>query len=404
MTGPGPSLDASVRSDGSRCPVCGGWRAAELAEIRGIPLFCNRIFRTRAAALSAPRGDILLSGCLDCGHVFNRAYDPAALDYATEYENSLHFSGRYRIYAEETVCRLGARLGAGSKVVDIGSGRGDFLAMLCRHAGCAGTGYDPSQAGGTIVADGPVRVDLVGRPAEAADLAAADLVSCRHVLEHLANPMELLTDVALACRPGATLFLEVPNGLFTIDRLSIWDLIYEHVSYFTPASLCWALARAGFVSDGVHEAFGGQFLWAEAQRSDKAEPEPECGGLEASFSRYPARHAGILEEWRRRISIELAAGRRLAVWGAGSKGVMFLNLLDLKVGGGVEWAIDINPRKTGALIAGTGQEIVAPERLPEIRPDVLLVMNPEYRREIGDIVAGLGLDIPMILVCDGGPA
>lgn len=404
MTGPGASLDASVRSGGSRCPVCGGRRAAELAEIRGVPLFCNRISRTRAAALSASRGDILLSGCLVCGHVFNRAYDPAALDYATEYENSLHFSGRYRAYAEETVRRLATRLDSGSKVVDIGSGRGDFLEMLCRHSGCAGTGYDPSQAGGMIVADGPIRVDLVGRPTEAADLAAADLVSCRHVLEHLADPMELLAEVGLACRPGAVFFLEVPNGLFTIDRLSVWDLIYEHVSYFTPASLRWALARAGFTSDGVHEDFGGQFLWTEARRSRGERPGPECGGLEDSFSRYPARHSGILEEWRRRISVELSAGRRLAVWGAGSKGVMFLNLLDLKAGGGVDWAIDINPRKAGAFVAGTGQEIVTPDRLPEIRPDVLLVMNPEYRPEIGDAVAGLGLDIPMIPVCDGGSA
>jgi C-methyltransferase C-terminal domain len=53
--------------------------------------------------------------------------------------------------------------------------------------------------------------------------------------------------------------------------------------------------------------------------------------------------------------------------------------------------VDINPRKQGHYVAGTGQTIVGPKRLHAFRPDVVLVMNPLYRREILQALQGLGV-------------
>ena len=51
---------------------------------------------------------------------------------------------------------------------------------------------------------------------------------------------------SLADRADAVVFFEVPNGLFTLDRLGIWDIIHEHVSYVMPSSLVQAFQCAGF--------------------------------------------------------------------------------------------------------------------------------------------------------------
>ena len=52
--------------------------------------------------------------------------------------------------------------------------------------------------------------------------------------------------------------------------------------------------------------------------------------------------------------------------------------------------MDINPRKQGMYVAGTGQQIVPPEFLKYYQPDVVIVMNPIYESEIRQIIEGLG--------------
>jgi len=60
--------------------------------------------------------------------------------------------------------------------------------------------------------------------------------------------------------------------------------------------------------------------------------------------------------------------------------VSFLDLLE--IADSIEAVVDVNPGKQGSHLAGSGLEIVAPESLRELRPDVVIVMNPIYREEI----------------------
>jgi hypothetical protein len=93
--------------------------------------------------------------------------------------------------------------------------------------------------------------------------------------------------------------------------------------------------------------------------------------------------------WRRKLEQLESEGRRVVLWGAGSKGVTFLNAF--KHCGQIEFAVDINPRKQGLYVPGTGQKIVAPEFLKDYQPDVVLVMNPLYMAEIQKLAKKLKL-------------
>jgi hypothetical protein len=57
----------------------------------------------------------------------------------------------------------------------------------------------------------------------------------------------------------------------------------------------------------------------------------------------------------------------------------------------IEYAVDINPFKTGKFMAGTGQQIVAPEFLVDYKPDLVIAMNPIYLDEIRAKLDELGL-------------
>ena len=57
----------------------------------------------------------------------------------------------------------------------------------------------------------------------------------------------------------------------------------------------------------------------------------------------------------------------------------------------IQSVVDINPRKHGKYVPGTGQPVVGPKDLVDSPPDIVLVMNPIYRDEIAGLIAELGI-------------
>jgi 2-polyprenyl-3-methyl-5-hydroxy-6-metoxy-1,4-benzoquinol methylase len=378
---------------GDSCLVCGGTSLEPLVSILDVPALCNRLCASEAEAASAPRGDIRLMYCLDCGHVVNAAFDQARVNYDGRFENTLTFSPRYRQYADVTADRVINRYGLrGKRIVEIGCGNGDFLRLLCA-VGNHGEGYDPSQSGSRS-AVGRGSIEIIGRNFAVEDARGADFVCCRHVLEHLAEPMDLLRQLrdSMAINVDAVVFFEVPNGLFTFDRLGIWDIIHEHVSYFTPFSLARAFEDAGFTVCCAEAAFDDQYLWLEARIEGQA---PSTGlpkrAPDELYTSFRARFADKIARWRQRIDQLRCDGGHAAIWGAGAKGVMFLNLLKVTPDAGVDWVVDINPRKHGHFVPLMGQRITGPDCLLQNPPNLVIVMNPEYEREVRSMIDGLGI-------------
>ena len=83
------------------------------------------------------------------------------------------------------------------------------------------------------------------------------------------------------------------------------------------------------------------------------------------------------------------------MWGAGSKGVTFLNML--KVHDEIEYVIDMNPRKQSRYVPGTGQRIVSPEELRHAQPDLIIVMNAIYRNEIRQMMSSMHVRAPLLM-------
>ena len=387
----------TVAKAGDNCLICAEKLVEPLLAISDVPTLCNRLCVSEADATNAPRGDISLSYCPDCGHIVNSGFDHTLVNYDGLFENTLTFSSRYRQHAETTADRVVKRYGLRAKrIVEIGCGNGDFLRLLC-GTGNHGEGYDPSQPTSRYAA-GNGSVEIIGRNFAAEDANGADFVCCRHVLEHLPDPMELLQQLreSIAVKGDAVVLFEVPNGLFTLERLGIWDIIHEHVSYFTPCSLVRAFHEAGFTVCCLESAFDDQYLWLEARIDGGASPfGPPRRPPDALYSSFGARFADKVAQWRQRIEELKSDHRTVVIWGAGAKGVMFLNLLRMTAGSGIDWVVDINPRKQGHFVPLMGQRIVGPDFLSRHPPDLVVVMNPEYESEIRSMIGemGIGCDV-----------
>ena len=395
---------------GNRCPVCGGGPVRGFAQVPDVPVHCHLLMRTREAARAAPRGRIELGFCRDCGHVFNLAFDPARMRYDEDYENALDFSPHFQGYAASLAQRLVDRYDLhGKTVVELGCGDGAFLHRICRLGDNRGVGFDPGRRPDAAAMDGPpdaaaaegAPVTILGETYSTKHAGLRpDLVCCRHVLEHVADPRAFLADVraVLGGRSGTALYFEVPNGAFTWRDNGIWDLIYEHFSYFSARSLDALFRASGFDVVDIHEAYDGQFLGIEARPGDGPGETPAAHGPapDATIKAFARAYREKCDTWRKTLDGLAERGERAVVWGAGSKAVSFLNTFFPPDDGSpqplpcpVAHVVDINPRKHGFYTTGSGHRIVAPEHLRQAPPDAIIVMNPVYRAEIEETVRDL---------------
>jgi SAM-dependent methyltransferase len=381
------------------CAVCGSSELRPLLRIPRAPVFCNQVCQTREQALGIAMASIALVACDACGHVYNADFDGTLIEYSPEYENSLHFSARFESFADELVARLDARLGlAGKTVVEVGCGRGDFLKKLCAAEGSRGYGFDKSYPG--LERDESRRDNVLIRAehyTEAHANLSPDLVCCRHVLEHIEEPTEFLRSIRRIVGRGskgdAAVYFEVPNALYTLRDGGIWDILYEHCGYFTEASLAKAFELGGFCVDTIEHTFSGQFLSLFGNAGvTPARSAPPADAYRPLFEAFGAAYSSKLESERLFLSSQRAERRKVVVWGAGTKGTMYLNSLGDLGRGLIEYIVDINPRKWGKFVPGSGQEIVSPEVLGTYRPDTVVIMNPAYRDEIRATLAARGLE------------
>jgi len=380
----------------SGCIICRTPALVEFFALDAVPVHCNIQWETREAACAAPVGDLHLVFCTECGHIYNQAFDPALVEYSQKYENSLHFSPFFEAYAQDLARALVDKHSlTGKQILEIGCGKGEFLNFICGLAGSRGVGFDPSYVAESGDRESHCAVRFVPEfySRHHQDFEP-DLVICRQVLEHLPAPLELLGDIreaAIEKEARPVVFFEVPNVLFTLRDGGIWDLIYEHISYFSPASLRGMFQQAGFDVSSVEEVYGGQFLQIEARPQAEPAPPPKADNhrLAGLVNAFATTFHERVERWRSRLGVLRREGKRAVLWGAGSKGVTFLNTFrDLCP---ADYAVDLNPRKHGRFLPGCGVEIVAPESVRDLKPDLILIANPLYQNEIRGAVAELGV-------------
>jgi hypothetical protein len=316
--------------------------------------------------------------------------------YTPAYENSLHFSPYFQSYARTLAIHLIDRYDLHSKdIIEIGCGKGEFLALLCTLGDNRGVGFDPSYVPDKTGVETNQITFIRDFYSERYADYRADFIGCRHVLEHVQSPRAFMMSVrnSIGDQSSTVVFFEVPNALFTFRDHGIWDLIYEHCSYFCASSLAYLFMACGFEVDYLSEAYAGQFLCIEAVPVKFDGTVQGCPKLCKEMARYVAgfeeQHQRKIATWQEKLIQIGRSGQRAVVWGAGSKGVTFLNMVNAH--SLIEYVVDINPRKHGMHLAGTGQQIVPPDFLRKYQPALIILMNAIYKDEVCGLITKMGL-------------
>jgi len=132
------------------------------------------------------------------------------------------------------------------KILDIGCGIGDFLGY-CKKAGWKVSGLEPNEQARKIV--------LKNHQIEAVDVSEIsnmaenqfDLVTLFHVLEHVAEPKNMVSEILRILKPGGRLVIALPNNAswdakYYDKYWAAWD-VPRHLFHFNPKSISFFMNR-----------------------------------------------------------------------------------------------------------------------------------------------------------------
>lgn len=341
-------------------------------EQKEVPVFQNKVYKTREEAVHCTKLPVKLYQCQDTGFVFSGGFNPDVLDYNEDYQNEQGNSHYFQDHLENVYELMSERGLLSRKIVEIGCGKGLFLDLMLKR-GCNAIGIDPTYEGTSE------HVIKEYYSKEYSHLKAG-LIVLRHTLEHIALPYDFLKMIAEANEKETVVYIEIPTYEWIYRNNAVEDIFYEHCNYFTTRSI-----KALFHEAEVIPVFNGQYIGIFAKLGmlkDRNEIQ------EQEIETYPELFETALNHYNTLVD---TAARKM-IWGAGAKGSTFLNLTDEKAEK-VIGVIDINPKKQDKFIGGTGHQIYSPEILKEITVDEIIVVNKNYIAEIDATIKAMGLEI-----------
>lgn len=392
-----PALSAQdVRASATACPSCGSGNTELFHRVENVPTNSCILFETREEALNCRRGEVALRFCSGCGFIFNAGFDADLTEYSGRYEETQGFSPTFsrfhRNLAAELIERHDLR---GREIMEIGCGKGEFLVLLSQLGENRGVGVDPSAIPERLAGvAGAERVRLVPEYFEPAHCSVEpDFLCCKMTLEHIPDTADFISTIraGLTEAGGTVVFFQVPETRRILEQCAFEDIYHEHCSYFTEPSLRRLFERCGFTVTRTAIEYDDQYLTIEAVPSvlKAGSDDDTLPGITELVRTFPARVAGHMEHWRGVVQHAAAAGRRVVLWGSGSKAVSFLT--SLGIADEVTCVTDINPNRHNHFMPGTGHLIVPPDDLAGLNPGLIIVMNRIYKEEIEDYVKTLGL-------------
>ena len=354
----------------STCPACGHALAASLMAPFRMPLATIAWPDSAEQAKAMKQLPHSFVRCLDCGHVYNMDFRYSEVPYS-EKPNLMFNRGQiWTTHLVQTADLLLSYLPMGGTAIEIGCGEGHLLRhMAAKRRDGRFIGFDPNASFST---DGR----FMGRseyfvPAQHIETLQPDLIVCRHVIEHLLNPLGFLQSIqfyASRFNLRTRVYVETPCVDRALENSRIVDFYYEHYSHFTTSSFTRMVQKTSHEIDLLTHNYNREVI------SGIFRVGCQHGWIEIDNQTTDFRTQASISEDLIAIQLEqiLAQNKSIAVWGGTGKAAVFINRYRLDAGR-FPCVVDSDPEKVGTYVPGQGQEIKSRDHLLDNPVDVVII-------------------------------
>lgn len=269
----------------------------------------------------------------------------------------------------------------GKRFIEVGCGQGEFLKVLSEFpVEVHGIEHDPglvelAKAQGLDVMEGFPETEDTRFPG-----GLYDVFLSFNFLEHQPNPGVMLQAIYRNLEDDAMGLITVPSFEYIMDHSSYYELIRDHIAYYTFETLTPLLERNGFQVEEC-EVINRDTLSVVVKKRPQMDTENllDCY---VNLRREMEGYLKYLDAWDKRV----------AMWGAGHQG--FTLASTTKLGKKAQYIIDSAPFKHGKFAPSSHLPIVPPDYFLEHPVDAVIITAPGYTDEIAaDIRKRFGGDV-----------
>jgi SAM-dependent methyltransferase len=322
-------------------------------------------------------------------------------DIFTEYAYFSSYSDSWVAHAHDYVEMAVERFGLGpdSLVVELASNDG-YLLQHVVDRGIPALGVEPAANVAAVAQERGIDtvVEFFGRELAArlvADGRRADLLAANNVMAHVPDLNDFVGGMEPLLAPEGVVTIEVPHLLRLVERNQFDTIYHEHFSYFSFLTAQRVLAAHGLEVFDVDElaSHGGSLrLYAQRRSSGRRPVGPHVEEIAErertlgfdTLEGHAAFAPRVMETKWRLLEFLIGCrreGKRVAGYGAPGKGNTLLNYCGIRTDL-LEFTVDRNPYKQGQFLPGTHLPIRHPEALEQARPDFILILPWNLKKEI----------------------
>ena len=319
----------------------------------------------------------------------------------SEYLYRSSFSDTWLKHAKDYAAAMTARFGItkDSQVIEIASNDG-YLLQFFKEKNIPVLGIEPAANVAQIANDAGIQTEVAFWEVKTAqDLSQrgiqADLLLGNNVLAHVPDINGFVSAMKIALKPHGVLTMEFPH-LMNLVELCQFDTIYhEHLSYLSFGTAERIFAARGITLFDVEElpTHGGSLrIFGKHNEDTTKDISERVASLRAKEVAAGYADLGVYHQFAERVLglkrdiLEFLIrvkrdGKSIVGYGAPAKATTLLNYCGVRTDF-IDYTVDRNPYKQGRYLPGVQIPIYAPERIRETKPDYLLILPWNLRREI----------------------